>query len=1123
MGGVGGTRMRCTRCEHQNRDGARFCEECAAPLASRCPSCGEGISAASKFCRACGRPVAPGSHPESLASESRAPKPVAADILTSKRALEGERKHVTVLFADLKSSMELLADQDPEEARRILDPVLEFMMEAVHRYGGTVNQVMGDGIMALFGAPTAQEDHAVRACYAALRMQESVKRYAEQLVARGGKPIQIRTGLNSGEVVVRAIGSDLHTDYTAVGQAAHLAARMEQIAQPGMVVLTSSTLSMAEDFIRVRSLGPTSVKGLSELVEIYELLEVEVMPSRFRAHMAARGLTKFVGRTSEMSLLQQALDVARSGRGQIVAVAGEPGVGKSRLFWEFVHSHRTHGCSVVESASVSYGKSTMYLPVVELIHNYFEIERHDDAGRIRSKLVDKLVARGHELQPGLTALLTLLDVPVDDARWMGLDPAQRRQQILETLKRLLIRESLIQPLLVVFDDLHWIDEETQAMLDALVESLPTTRLLLLVNYRPEYRHTWAGKTYYQQLSIGALPAASAEELLEAILGDDESLDPVKRLLIERTEGNPFFLGESVRTLVETGVLTGELGRYRVARMPDSLQIPPTVRAIVAARIDRLSPAARTLLQSAAAIGKDVSLEILRAVVDETDETLITGLAELQTGEFVYQTGVFVAPQFAFHHALTHEVAYGTLLQTQRQTLHARIVVAIEGLYKERLQEHVEQLADHAMRGQLWERALVWLRAASAKAFARSAHRTAVDYLAQALVALTRLPQSEDRIRLGIDIRFDLRNSLFAIGDHGRAGEFLREAEELARQIGDPRREAWAACYFMVNALLSGNSARTLQYGRRALTLGVRLSEPALTVVANLGMGQAQHALGQYREAITSLSVSLEVLNPVTRLQRFGMNSPPAIACMTWLAWCHAERGEFSEGRARAEEGLQIAEEVNDAWGRASGHLGLGLVHLRQGRFQTSVDWLGRGLKISETFGLRTWLTPIGSALGYAHLLDGDTPTALELLQRAVAEAETQGVMFRHSLRLAWLAEARWREGARAAAEELANRALDLARDYEEHGHEAYALWLLGELSVDEGSARTRYEDALRLASTLEMRPLEAQCHLSIGERFAAWDQREAARRELLTARSLFVQLGIDASTHRADAALAVIG
>jgi class 3 adenylate cyclase len=458
MGGVGGTRMRCTRCEHQNRDGARFCEECAAPLASRCPSCGEGISAASKFCRACGRPVAPGSHPESLASESRAPKPVAADILTSKRALEGERKHVTVLFADLKSSMELLADQDPEEARRILDPVLEFMMEAVHRYGGTVNQVMGDGIMALFGAPTAQEDHAVRACYAALRMQESVKRYAEQLVARGGKPIQIRTGLNSGEVVVRAIGSDLHTDYTAVGQAAHLAARMEQIAQPGMVVLTSSTLSMAEDFIRVRSLGPTSVKGLSELVEIYELLEVEVMPSRFRAHMAARGLTKFVGRTSEMSLLQQALDVARSGRGQIVAVAGEPGVGKSRLFWEFVHSHRTHGCSVVESASVSYGKSTMYLPVVELIHNYFEIERHDDAGRIRSKLVDKLVARGHELQPGLTALLTLLDVPVDDARWMGLDPAQRRQQILETLKRLLIRESLIQPLLVVFDDLHWIDE-----------------------------------------------------------------------------------------------------------------------------------------------------------------------------------------------------------------------------------------------------------------------------------------------------------------------------------------------------------------------------------------------------------------------------------------------------------------------------------------------------------------------------------------------------------------------------------------------------------------------------------------------------------------------------------------
>jgi class 3 adenylate cyclase/tetratricopeptide (TPR) repeat protein len=1115
--------MICARCEHQNREGARFCEECAAPLAGRCSSCGAAISVASKFCDSCGRPVAPGHPVESFSSEPRAPKHLAEQLLTSRRALEGERKHVTVLFADLKSSMELLADRDPEEARKILDPVLECMMEAVHRYEGTVNQVMGDGIMALFGAPTAQEDHAVRACYAALRMQEAVKRYAERIGGSGGSAIQIRTGLNSGEVVVRAIGSDLHMDYTAVGQTAHLAARMEQIAEPGMVVLTASTWSMAEDFVHVRSLGPTSVKGLSERVETYELLDVKAVPSRFHAHVAARGLTKFVGRANEMSLLQQALEVARSGRGQVVAVVGEPGVGKSRLFWEFIHSHRTQGCAVVESASVSYGKSTMYLPVIELIRNYFKIERHDDGERIRRKLVDKLLARGHEMQPGLTVLLTLLDVPVEDERWLRLDPTQRRQQTLETLKRLLIRESLIQPLIVAFDDLHWIDDETQAMLDGLVEGLPTTRLLLLVNYRPEYRHAWTGKTYYQQLSIDALPTASAEELLEAILGDHESLHEVKRLLIARTEGNPFFLEESVRTLRETGVLAGERGQYRIASTPDSLQIPPTVRAIVAARIDRVSPGARILLQSAAAIGTDVSLELLRAVIGETEETLMTGLAELQTGEFLYETGVFAAPQYAFHHALTHEVAYGTLLQTQRQRLHARIVDAIEELHKERLPEHLEQLADHAVRGQLWERALVWLRAASAKAFARSAHRTAIDYLEQGLASLARLPESDERIRLSIDIRFDLRNSLFAIGDHARAANFLREADELARHLGDPRRQAWAACYFMVNALLSGKSARTLEYGRRALTLGVRLSEPALTVVANLGVGQAQHALGQYREAIESLSVSLAALDPVTRLQRFGMNSPPAIACMTWLAWCHAERGEFSEGLARARDGLQIAEEVNDAWGRASGHFSVGLVHLRQGRFREAIDWLSRGLRVSETFGLRTWLTPLGSALGYAHLLDGDTPTALELLQGAVTEAESQGVMFRHCLRLAWLAEAMWRGGARAAAEELAARALDLACEYEEHGHEAYALWLLGELSVDGPTAQARYQEALTLASTLEMRPLEAQCHLSIGERFARGDQREAARREVLIARSLFTQLGIDVSARRADAVLHVVG
>ncbi len=468
--------MKCPRCGQDNAPSQKHCGECGARLGLRCSSCGASNASGQKFCGECGAGLSAGPTPSPA---SYIPRHLAERILTSKAALEGERKHVTVLFADLKGSMELLADRDPEEARKILDPVLERMMEAVHRYEGTVNQVMGDGIMALFGAPLAHEDHAVRACYAALGMQQSVKKYAEGVWRSEGVRIQIRVGLNSGEVVVRSIGSDLHMDYTAVGQTTHLAARMEQMADPGATLLTADTLRLAEGFVQVLSLGEVAVKGLATPTGIFELTGANPGRSRLQA-AAARGLTTFVGRDAEMNTLFTALDQARTGKGQVVAVVGEPGVGKSRLFWEFTHSHRTHGCLLLEAASVSYGKAATYVPVIDLLKGYFQIEPRDDGRKIREKVTGKLLSLDRALEGCLAPLLWLLDVPAEDAEWERLDPPLRRQRLLEGLRRLLLRESQVQPLVVVFEDLHWIDTETQALLDSVVESLPTARLLLLV-------------------------------------------------------------------------------------------------------------------------------------------------------------------------------------------------------------------------------------------------------------------------------------------------------------------------------------------------------------------------------------------------------------------------------------------------------------------------------------------------------------------------------------------------------------------------------------------------------------------------------------------------------------------
>jgi len=469
--------------------------------------------------------------PRFASPESYTPKHLAEKILTSKAALEGERKQVTVLFADLKGSMELLADRDPEEARKILDPVLERMMEAVHRYEGTVNQVMGDGIMALFGAPVAHEDHAVRACYAALRMQEAINAYAPELLRSHGVSVQIRVGLNSGDVVVRSIGSDLHMDYSAIGQTTHLAARMEQLAPPGAVYATAAVLRLAERHVVARAIGPTPVKGLPSPVEIWDVTGTEKAPFDLQG-VAPPALTPFLGREEPLRQIVNALGLAERGEGQVVAVVGEAGVGKSRLFWEFVHRREMASLTVLRTRSVSYGKASPYLPIVDVLKSGFQIGETDTAPAIATRVRDSLATLDAALQPDVPALLAVLGVSSNDRQWEQLDLPQRRERVLEALRRLLLRLALDRPVVLVVEDLHWIDDATQDVLDSFVDAVPTARILLLVNYRPEYGHTWAGKSFYTQIRLDPLPADISARLLDSLLGTDAGLVELRRALVE---------------------------------------------------------------------------------------------------------------------------------------------------------------------------------------------------------------------------------------------------------------------------------------------------------------------------------------------------------------------------------------------------------------------------------------------------------------------------------------------------------------------------------------------------------------------------------------------------------------
>jgi class 3 adenylate cyclase/tetratricopeptide (TPR) repeat protein len=1054
------------------------------------------------------------------------PSYLAEKILTSRSALEGERKQVTVLFADLKGSMELLADRDPEEARQLLDPVLERLMAAVHRYEGTVNQVMGDGIMALFGAPIAHEDHAVRACYAALAMQEAIRAYADQVRQTHQVEIQIRVGLNSGEVVVRAIGNDLHMDYSAIGQTTHLAARMEQLAPPGSILLTMETLRLAAEVVQVKPLGPTSVRGLRQPLEIFELVGAGSPWTRLQA-FAARTLTRFVGRHAEVEAMRQAHALAGAGHGQLVAVMGEPGVGKTRLLYEFLCAPWPQGWLLLESQAVSYGKAIPYHPVRALLKAYFQLGTRDDAEQMRARVTDKLRTLDPALAPTLPAVLALLDVPGDDHTWQALDPPQRRQRTLDALKRLLLCESQVQPVLLVCENLHWIDTETQAFLESLVDSLPTARLLLLVNYRPEYHPPWGSKPSYVQLRLDPLPPTSTDELLQALLGDDPSLVPLKRLLMARTEGNPFFLEESVRTLVETGLLSGEPGAYRLEQPVHTLHVPATVQAVLAARVDRLPPEEKRLLQTAAVIGTEVPLPLLQAIAELPEDGLHRGLALLQAAEFLYETRLFPEHVYTFKHALTHEVAYGSLLLERRRALHARIVEALEVLAGERAAEDVERLAHHALRGEVWDKALTYCRQAGEKAMARSAYREAAGYFEQALSALPHLPEQRDTREQAIDLRFALRNALLPLGEHARIFDLLRTAEALAERWGDDQRLGRIANYLCLHFSVIGEYDHAIAAGQRALALATTSGAFDVQVVAQTYLGIAYNHVGDIQQALDVSRRVVALLTGEWRSAHFGQVNLPAVSSRFHVAWCLAELGGFAEGRALGEEAVRLAEAIERPYSIAWALIGVGLLARRQGDIHTAIPVLERGLGLCQSVNIPLFSPVAASILGAAYTLAGQMAEALPLLDQLQERMATGSRMLFHALLLTELSEALLLVGRVDEARALAGRLLDLSRTHTGRGYQVHALRLLGDVArrcdppaVDQ--AATHYRQALALAEELGMRPLQAHCHRGLGTLYATTGQREQARAALSTAIEMYRAMEMTLWLPQAEAALAQV-
>jgi class 3 adenylate cyclase/tetratricopeptide (TPR) repeat protein len=1005
--------------------------------------------------------------------------------------LDGERKTVTALFADIKGSTELMEDLDPEAARGIIDPALKLMIDAVRRYDGYVVHSTGDGIFALFGAPVAHEDHPQRALYAALRMQEEMRRYSSKLRAVGNLPVEARVGVNTGEVVVRTIATGgAKTEYTPIGHTANLASRMQAIAPTGSIAISENTRHLVEGYFALKPLGPTRVKGVTEPVNVYEATGLGPLRTRLQ-RSAGRGLTKFVGREREMEAMKHAAEQARAGRGQIVAAMAEPGVGKSRLYFEFKVKNQS-GWMVLETFSVSHGKASAYLPVLDLLQGYFKIAGEDDQRTRRAKVTGNVLTLDRSLEDTLPYLFSLLGIVDGEDPLAQMDGQVRKRRTLDAIKRIALRESLNQPLMLIFEDLHWIDQQTQELLNLLADSIGTARILLLVNYRPEYSHQWNSKTYYTQLRLDPLGKESAGEMLSGLLGDGVEVAPLKRVIIERTEGNPFFMEETVQVLLDEGALVRN-GATHLIRPISELKIPPTVQGILAARIDRLPSDAKELLQTLAVIGRELPVSLIGAVVTKSDDELNRLLSDLQLGEFIYEQPAAGDIEYTFKHALTQEVAYNSVLIERRRQLHERIAAALETLYASKVEDHLAELAHHYGRSANPDKAVRYLTHGGLQAFNRSAFAEAQAQLQQGLEWTKKLAQSPERDARELALASTLVHVLmvtkgFTAPETRAAAE---RARDLAEKSGNLAHLVAQVFGIWVGLLFSGDYSTAGLLADRILDLAQREGSRASFAF----VCRAQVSVRWGRGDLVGAEEHFARWGGFLDAAGFGQVPTGVVASIANASFCAAALGHADLARERMARALAFAQDSNNLYNLALARALQSWLYCSLRDPQRAEVPASQALAIAEEHDDFLTLRILArTMLGWARAQLGRAGEGVALIRQGVAGFAEIGIRLGMTLHLMSLARAQALDGMIDDALVTIEEALQA--NPQELAYRPDALTCRGELRLTVGQtelAEADFRAAIALAQKMQAKAWELRATMSLARLLAQQGKRDEAR------------------------------
>jgi class 3 adenylate cyclase/tetratricopeptide (TPR) repeat protein len=1109
--------MKCPKCSTDNAETRKFCRECGEKLLIKCPKCESENLPDDKFCGECGCDLSKPTEAPAIdykEPQSYTPKFLQDKILTNRSAIEGERKLVSVLFADVANYTSISENLDPEEIHHIMDGCFQILMDEIHEYEGTINQFTGDGLMALFGAPVAHEDHSQRACHAALSIQNAIGSYSEKVNKDCGADFQMRIGINSGLVIVGSIGDDLRMDYTAVGDTTNLAARMESMAQPGAIFVSRNTERLARDFFEFKSLGKVEVKGKEDAQEAFELIKAGEVETRIGASVA-KGLTRFVGRKNSMAALMEAYERAKSGSGQVVGVVGEAGVGKSRLLLEMRSMLPQGEFSYLEGRCIHFGSSMIYLPILDILRSYFQIEDGDREFIIKKKMQEKILDLDEKLKGVLAPIHDLLSLKVDDEAFDKLEPNEKRERTFEAIRNLLIRQSQEKPLILAVEDLHWIDKTSEEFLGYLIDWLANSPILLILLYRPEYTHQWGSKSYYTRIGVDQLGTPSSTQLVQAILEEGQIAPELEQLILNRAAGNPLFMEEFTRTLLENGSIERKSDQYVLSRNAADTQVPDTIQGIIAARMDRLEDNLKRTMQVASVIGRDFAFSILQTITGMKQE-LKSHLINLQGLEFIYEKQLFPELEYIFKHILTQEVAYNSLLLKRRKEIHEKIGQAIEEIYADRLEEFYEMLAYHYSKSNNPKKAYTYFRLSGNKSMQKHSPWEALHHYKEAVNSIKELPPCDDTRKDQIEI-YRLLHAPFAILGYPEGSlEIFQDALEVSKKIGDAVNLAHFYTDIGFYQGFRGKLSNAIKSGKNAVQEAKKTDDSEAIISTINDLCYIYSWRGEYFKIAQLAPEGIDLAEKTKKEYEIFQGR----TVCTYMSLCliygfsMGMIGNFSQGKLYCEKANRVAEKINHlrSLGQAEGYCGF--LDSVKGDYKHAIEHLQKSVELCEQSKYFLQLIFSRSFLGYAYLLQGDPKIAIENIKIAIKLHNDIGFMANLSWHYIYLSMAYFDLGNLEKALGCIEKSISLSHKCNEKGYEGQAhIWRGRILAKLDPSKKVETEESVRkgieILKPLQLKPLYADGYLALGEIYADIGQAKQALGYLKDAEMMFDEMGMD--------------